>query len=330
MLEYRSVQDLNELIAANLDKFDPDLNLIVGNPRSGMLPATLISLYLNLPLTDLNGYLKGSPPACGTRFRDKHESQEAADAESPHRKVLIVDDSLVSGSEMSAVKDKVRQANIVGDRIQYCAIYIHPDRQSHVDIWLESSRSLVFEWNIMTHPILTQTCMEIDGVLCRHPLPQENDDGPKYKEFIESVEPLYQPAYKFGWVVSSRLEKYRWATAEWLKKNHIEYDYLIMLNIPLDKERTADGTHAQFKADVYAETDSVLFIEPSDILAPRVARLSRKPVFCTKTKKMYYHTSPDAIKRRKANFHLFKEKVVTELPKALTQKFKALMAKKQL
>jgi len=68
MLEYRSVTDLNELIIQNLGRFDRDIDLIVGVPRSGMLPATLLALYLNLPLTDLYSYVNNRCISGGQRL----------------------------------------------------------------------------------------------------------------------------------------------------------------------------------------------------------------------------------------------------------------------
>ena len=41
-----------------------------------------------------------------------------------------------------------------------------------------------FQWNIMNHSILQKTCMDIDGVLCADPTPEENDDGEKYRHFL--------------------------------------------------------------------------------------------------------------------------------------------------
>ena len=60
--------------------------------------------------------------------------------------------------------------------------------------------------------------MDFDGVLCRDPTEEENDDGDKYRYFIANVEPIFKPSVEIGWIVTSRLEKYRDLTENWLKK----------------------------------------------------------------------------------------------------------------
>ena len=48
-MNYRSIADLNHTILKQLHMLPRDFDLVVGVPRSGMLPANLIALYLNLP-----------------------------------------------------------------------------------------------------------------------------------------------------------------------------------------------------------------------------------------------------------------------------------------
>ena len=79
----------------------------------------------------------------------------------------------------------------------------------------------IFEWNLFHHPILEQTCVDIDGVLCNDPEESENDDGPKYEQFLRTVKPIYIPTKEIGWLVTCRLEKYRELTAEWLERNSV-------------------------------------------------------------------------------------------------------------
>lgn len=51
--------------------------------------------------------------------------------------------------------------------------------------------------------------MDIDGVLCADPTPEENDDGEKYRHFLLNTPPLFIPKVTIGTLVTSRLEKYR-------------------------------------------------------------------------------------------------------------------------
>jgi len=54
---YRSINDLNNIILQRLHILPKDFDLIVGVPRSGMLPANLLALYLNKPYTDLHSFI---------------------------------------------------------------------------------------------------------------------------------------------------------------------------------------------------------------------------------------------------------------------------------
>jgi orotate phosphoribosyltransferase len=290
MLEYRSIDDLNRIIIASLDKFGLDLDLIVGIPRSGMLPATILALHLNLPLTDLEGYLDGRFVCDSNRLKVIRE-RRSGETTSRELRVLVIDDSLWSGKAMQAAKEKIAQKKNRADKIIFATVYVRPDQCHQVDIWLEQVRSRFFEWNIMNHSLLSAACVDIDGVLCRDPTEEENDDGVKYENFIALVPPLYRPCYEIGWLVTSRLEKYRNATERWLSLNGVSYKNLIMMDVSSKQERIASKRHAEFKADIYRKTDSVLFIESSSRQADQIARITRKPVFCLENRKVFYGTS---------------------------------------
>ena len=82
---YRNITDLNNIILKKLSILPRDFDLIVGIPRSGMLPANILALYLNKPLTDLNSFVNGHIYKAGERgqFFDIKE----------FKKILIVDDA---------------------------------------------------------------------------------------------------------------------------------------------------------------------------------------------------------------------------------------------
>ena len=65
--EYRSISDMNNIILRNLHIFPHDIDLVVGIPRSGMMPANLIALYLNKPYTDIDSFISGRILGAGRR-----------------------------------------------------------------------------------------------------------------------------------------------------------------------------------------------------------------------------------------------------------------------
>lgn len=277
-MNYRSIADLNADIKRWIPELPNDLDLIVGIPRSGMLVANLLSLYLNLPLTDVEGLCEGRIFQSGPRL-----DSIRTNVLSKLNKILVVDDSVYSGTQMKKIKVQLSGAGIP-NKIYYGAVYVSPEGYKYVDFWYKNvDLPRIFEWNIIHHGVLTNSCVDIDGVLCRDPSPQENDDGDKYRQFISTVNPLVVPTKTVGWLVTCRLEKYREITEKWLKKHGIRYSHLIMMNLPDKETRIALGTHADFKAKVYKTTNAALFIESSYSQAQEIARRSGKSVFCTET-----------------------------------------------
>jgi len=277
-MNYRSIADLNLDIKRWIPELPNDLDIVVGIPRSGMLVATLLSLYLNLPLTDVEGLFEGRILQSGPRL-----DSIKTNVLSKTNKVLVVDDSVYSGTQMKKIKAQLSGPGI-SHKIYYGAVYVSPKGHKYVDFWYKNvDLPRIFEWNIMHHGVLTDSCVDIDGVLCRDPSPKENDDGDRYRHFISTVNPLIVPTKTIGWLVTCRLEKYRELTENWLNRHGIKYNYLMMMDLPDRETRIALGTHAEFKAKVYKITKSALFIESSRKQAQEIAQLSGKAVFCTET-----------------------------------------------
>jgi orotate phosphoribosyltransferase len=200
---------------------------------------------------------------------------------------------------MSHAKERIASSRPEStDIVRFAAVYVHPEEKHQVDIWCEEIPRRVFEWNIMNHAILSASCMDIDGVLCRDPTTAENDDGPEYERFIRTVSPLRIPSFEVGWLVTSRLEKYRALTEEWLALHAVPYRQLVMLDMTSKAERIAAGCHSRFKAGVYDETRAALFIESDPRQARDIAIKCRKPVYCVKTREMIYHDDASTLAGR--------------------------------
>lgn len=280
-MNYRSISNLNFDIKRWISELPNDLDIIVGIPRSGLLVANILALHLNLPMTDVEGLCENRILQAGIRLNN-----ERIPDLSTRKKILVVDDSVLSGTQMKKVKSKLKDLESV-HQIYYAAVYATPQGCDYVDFWYEIvNLPRVFEWNVMHHSVLENSCMDIDGILCRDPTPRENDDGNNYKEFLVNAKPLIVPSKTIGWLVTCRLEKYRKLTEEWLKKYGITYKQLVMMDLPDKETRLALGNHAKFKAEVYKSTKALLFIESSKVQAYEIVRLTGKPVLCTETGEM--------------------------------------------
>lgn len=278
-IEYRSVSSLGEVLLKNLHKFPHNADLIVGIPRSGMLPATLLSLYLNKPLTDLDSFIKGHIYGAGNRGKTINLTQSDL--------IIVVDDTISSGRAMKAARLKLSQA-IQGIKIIYSAVYAASEGKSCVDIYCELINGpRIFQWNLF-HEInlMAKSCMDIDGVLC--PNPTVDDDGEKYLDYIINAKPLIIPTVEINTLVTCRLEKYRGATEDWLFRNGVKYRNLIMLDLPSRDARLKWGRHGEYKGGVYKQTNCILFIESSKEEAIKICNESGKQVFCVETLEMFY------------------------------------------
>jgi len=283
-INYKSYADLSNDIRNNIFKFqNVYFDLVVGLPRSGMVPAYMIALHLNIDCTDLKSFINNIPLKKGATRNSKDELVLPHNA----KNILLVDDSIWSGASLS--KDLKLIPKQLRQNITTLAVYSTESSRADVDIFLEYLPTpRIFEWNIFHHDIMSRSCLDIDGVLCLDPAEEENDDGDKYKKFILNTTPLFLPSTRVHSLVTSRLEKYRDETEKWLSKYSIEYDNLIMLDLPSKAERLRLQAHSKHKAKYYKNSETVFFIESEPSQSSEICQLAGKPVYCVKNNYMYY------------------------------------------
>ncbi len=280
MINYKTYSDLSKDIRQSIHKIPKDVTLIVGIPRSGMVPAYMISAFLNLPVATLGEYINNITPLSGCRPLNLKKKRE--------NKILIVDDTVSNGINLKRTKELLKKKKDKAHYIFY-AVYTTEKSKDLVDIFgtiCEQTR--IFQWNYFHHDILSRACIDIDGVLCKDPTEKENDDGEEYKKFILNALPLFLTNFPIKALVTSRLEKYREPTEKWLKKHDIHYNDLYMLDLPSKEERIKQNAHAKFKADLYTQLkDTELFIESDREQAAKIALLTSKPVMCITTDEIF-------------------------------------------
>ncbi len=273
-MDYKSYADLILAIQRNAHRIPSDIDLIVGIPRSGMLAASVLSLHLNRPLLDVDSFLEGKGGWFGQTVQRMVDMN--GDANSGH--VLVMDDSIRTGGSMREVRERIEEER-PGQKATYCCVYSAKAEHPEVDIAFEvTGLPRFFEWNMLRHRIMNSACFDIDGVLCHDPDKAVNDDGPLYGQFLKDAKSLHLPHVKVGAVVTSRLEKYRVETQDWLKRHGIEYDTLHMLDLATAEERQRLRRHASHKAEFYRKSDYRIFIESEYAQAVEIANLSKKPV----------------------------------------------------
>jgi uncharacterized HAD superfamily protein len=284
-MNFRSFEDMAATIRRELCRLPSHIDIVAGVPRSGLTPALLIALYRNAMATDIEGLLEGRAFAPGSRRLKPKLPREAGD----WRNVLVVDDSINSGQTLVELRERL-SADSRGWNLKFCAVYGSSPSYPNVDIVLEHCpRPRIFEWNLMHQPDhMQRACVDIDGVLCMDPTKDENDDGPRYEAFLSTARPYLVPTVPVATLVTSRLEKYRRQTEDWLHRAGVEFGELCMLDLPSAAERRRLKIHGSFKAEVYTERrDAILFVESEEHQAQQIAQLSGKAVICTASMTLY-------------------------------------------
>lgn len=266
-MNYRTISDLNTLILSNLYKIPQNIDLIIGIPRSGLMVANMLALYLNKKISTPELFSNNVIISNGTsRPIDNNEIKT----------VLVVDDSCNTGKSMSTVKRNVKDnVNYI-----YLAAYTTNHGKQFLDIYFEIlEQPRIFQWNIMNSWINIDAVYDLDGVLCENP--KVDDDGELYINEITNAKPKFITKYKIGTVCTCRLEKYRSITETWLRKYNVAYNRLVMMQYNTKEERVRANCHGQFKGEVFANSSSNIFFESDYGQANTIKQMNpNKNVFC--------------------------------------------------
>lgn len=238
-----------------------DVSCVLGIPRSGMLPATMIATRLHLPLGMVG---------CNTVYG----GSRLADTPAKDGRILLVDDSMWTGASMN---DAVARSGIDRKRIITCAVYASDDAKPDVFAHVVP-RPRVFEWNLFNSWATERLMVDMDGVVCMDPVAFD-DDGGLYAADIATAAPKFLPKTAVRSIATNRIDRWRGTTEEWLARNGVKYGALHMRPEKTSLERRAAGTPAEFKAALFKEDrEAWLFVESHDCHAERIAGLAKKPV----------------------------------------------------
>lgn len=280
--------ELQEDIKLLLAKVPSDVTAIAGVARSGLSVATMLAMYLQLPMITIrqtmndivdtgNGWRLG-----GSRHIDPRQG-----------KILVVDDTVMTGNSIKAIRPLVNKE--IGEAV-YAAVYVNPLAKLKPDIWaVDLPWPHILEWNVF-NSILSPSCaMDFDGILCHDCPAGSDDDGERYLDFIRNAAPLYVPRRTaVPLIVTARIEKYRAETEAWLARHGIRWQKLVMHPAKTLRERQKDNIPA-YKARHYAAwakhhrpaPGPNIFFESEDWQAKEIARASQLMVICPHTAGVY-------------------------------------------
>lgn len=269
----KMIEDCKNLLLPQV--YSLKLKGVLGIPRSGMLPASMIAMWLGLPLyyLDENNNLKilnGATDFGGIRMEGY---------KSNNGRILVVDDTIYAGTAMNNIKAKLLED------AYYATVYLKPDCEYKPDFFAkELSPPHLLEWNFFNCGYLKDSIFDFDGVFSPNiPVPICEDE-PKYIEFIKNVKPFPHriPKKYIKGIATGRLEKYRDITEEWLDRHNIKYGFLKMFPTEMEEERNKNHVEevSTFKARIFSESDARFFIESEIAEAVKIRQKSGKLVIC--------------------------------------------------
>lgn len=263
-----------DLLHEFLQKIPADIDLVIGIPRDGIMIAYLISIYRNIPMTDLTSFCEGVIFKPGIKHRaDKTEIKN----------ILLVDDICASGTAMRDAKAQIMPH--VGDYNLYCAALYTSKPEEKLESGLIDFYGPVligprsYEWTHGDAVYLSNTYMDIDGILCPD-WPGGDDSGTDYETWLQTV-PLKLRPKNIGTLITWRRECHREITEGWLAKNQVTYNELIMC------DRSQWKNAAEYKAHYYGKSDARLMIESSVKQAEMINKLTGKPTVCFETNEIF-------------------------------------------
>lgn len=258
-----SFSDLHSVIQRNLNKIPSDIDLVVGIPRSGLVPASHIAALLNTPLQTLTEVLHQVDPGQDYTLRDVPRVGIP-------RHVLLVDDTSNTGMRIREA-ERIIKRRWRGTKLTTVAMCSASNSDYQPDLYFESSRTpRLFAWNMFNHDNTMDIAVDLDGVVCLDPTPAENDDGRRYRSFVKKAPLKAVPVKPVKAVITGRLERYRQDTRRWLRRKNIPFHSLLMNDAPSARYRREqrfeiNGVEvdqiSEFKSRMIREVKPILFVE---------------------------------------------------------------------
>ena len=255
-----------ELATAALNlaaKIPADVKGVVGIPRSGMIPASVLAAQLHVPLFS---YANGHVVHCGhgNRFTEKVSALG---------RLVFVDDTLMMGTTLKHHRPESPHL--------WAVVYQNPHAKISADIFgQELEPPHLLEWNLFNSQFCNDLATDLDGVLC-HDMPRDAD--------LTDARPLHLPrrtAVKA--IITARCERWRMVTKAWLSHYGVKYEKLIMGQWKTEAERDSNPAQiAQYKADAITRLGVNWFTESCPRQAEDIAALSGVWTICPTNSKVF-------------------------------------------
>ncbi|PNX47578.1 MAG: hypothetical protein BV457_05415 [Thermoplasmata archaeon M9B1D] len=268
-MQFFKINDMVDLVKDNLiDIVDMGFDAVMGIPRSGVLPASIISLFTGKPLVTLYDLEDGVVSVSGYFKNVKN--------------VLLVDDSVVSGSSFNNCKTMLVN---MGFNVLTLSVFVHKNGFKKVDKYLSlTGDRVLYEWAFIKSRRNYLIGFDLDGVLCNDKDLVGVKDVDVYRENLVYAKPFLIPQYRIDYIITNRLECFRNITVDWLKKNNVSYRHLIMWDERWDSRK---GRYGINKVNNVKKLKLGLFIESNDNQARMINYHTNIPVLCISSMRLY-------------------------------------------
>jgi len=253
-------------------KLPRGIDAVVGIPRSGIIPASILATHLHVPLYSL---------ADGVMVHTGQGSR--LDAAGDHQRVLVVDDTVMNGHQLKRAK-----AALPGGGYLFAAVYVNPLAKGKPDYQAaELEQPHLLEWNFFNCGYIANCATDMDGIICEDPRWEGLTEKQQERE-LETVAPRWIPRQvPVQAIITARLEKHRQTTEVWLGNHGAKYGKLIMGPWASDKERGRPGAVSQWKGEQFERLKPNFFIESDPRLAQDIAAMTGGWVICPAAKTVF-------------------------------------------
>lgn len=217
---YYTGEQLYRIVQHNIDKIPHDIKGVIAIARGGLFPGFIIAEHFNIPITTVDKFIEDINNCWF------NESTFIKFNSIDNGKLLVIDDSVDTGNSLRQTINKLN--NINNFSFVYAVIHstVHIDDLIVLDDNVESTNRC-YEFNLFRTFGFNNCICDIDGVLCKDPEWGLDTKENEYIYFLNNAKP-YLHVPNIDIVLTSRIEKYRTYTENWLSKNNIKYNKLIM------------------------------------------------------------------------------------------------------
>ena len=283
----RLIKDTIQLLIPKL--CEHKLSTIIGLPRSGLIPASLCSTLLNLPLYSLSS--NAIIPLNNLSNYGGSRMSRYSPVNTEEGKIAIIDDTVWSGLAMSEIKRTLIAQKYDISKFIFSSVYSTEKGKENVDFYGKIlNYPHILEWNFFNSSFVSNSLFDFDGVFSPD-VPVElctSSCDAGYIDYITNVKPFYHRLPKLfncKGIVTGRLEKYRDITEAWLEKYKVKYKNLTMF--PTERAEQRDSNHiyevSKYKAEQLSISDAKFFVESSQYESRLISEFSHKTVLSINT-----------------------------------------------